>query len=112
MSRNWITGMPDPPEGKMWCIACVLFAKGEIDTDLEEQFEASNKDGKKDHDQWFAAKSSYPLQVAVVQGPCAELMQLGILNLCWTHVAGVKIKPVSGLVPAAPIPPGLLRGAK
>lgn len=113
MSLVFLSGLPGPPDGEQWCTACVMFAKGNIDAELQEQYEVLNKDGKDEH-KWLAAPlRGYPLQIAVVYGLCAELMQLGILHLCWTHLAGFKVKPKRQVATADElIAPGLLKGTR
>lgn len=113
MTNAWID-LPRPPEGQQWCVACVMFAKARINTEYGHQITSLAADGI---DEDFVIKPARPprLEVAVVRGLCAQVQQLGILDLCWTHVAGVQVQAVSALDPAyqkqpVQIPPGLLRG--
>ena len=112
MTRVWMD-LPAPPDHKMWCVACVTFGRARINQEYGQQIVALENDGK-DEDFWFKPNCPH-LETAVVRGICAPLQQLGIMDLCWSHVAGVQIQTVSPLDPqyqkgGAVIPPGLLRG--
>lgn len=113
MTRVWID-LPAPPDHKMWCVACVTFGRARINQEYGEQIRALEADGK-DEDFWFKPKCPQ-LEPAVVRGICAPLQQMGILDLCWTHVAGVQVEMISPLDPRFQqgniVPPGLLPGKR
>ena len=110
MSRVWVTGLPDPPEGKQWCAMCVMLAKGIINGQHAQEVAELAADGK-DGDRWFSAREPFPLQAAQVRAMVAEMPQAGVLDVCWTHAAGITVKPQSPIAPAnGPLPPGLIRG--
>lgn len=110
MSRVWITGLPDPPDGKQWCVMCVMLAKGIINERNARAYAEVNADGK-DSDQWISVREPFALQPAQVRAIAAEMPQAGVLDLCWTHAAGITLKAQSQIAQAnGPLPPGLIRG--
>jgi hypothetical protein len=103
VSSVWVSG-PPPPEGEAWCTACVMLCKGMINEAHRAQGERIAADGKPNtHPVWIAPKETLPIQVAVVRALWDMMPQLGILDLCWTHVAGASWEHVSSLA----VPPGL-----
>lgn len=117
MSTVWLD-LPDPPPGRMWCMACVMFAKAEINNQMAETVAKLNADGKDAH---VRLKPVIPhLEPASVRGLCGGgFDSLGMMDLCWTHVAGIQVQIVSPLDPRfngagnmEPVPPGLLRGKR
>jgi hypothetical protein len=112
MTVAWLD-LPDPPPGRMWCQACVMFGKAEVNNAMRETVAKLNADGK---DVQVRLKPVIPhLEMASVRGLCGQLQELGMLDLCWTHVAGVEVKEVSALDPrfngaGSIVPPGLARG--
>ena len=111
MTRVW-RDLPAPPDHKMWCVACVMFGQAQVNREYGEQIKALEQDGK-DEDFWFKPKAPH-LEVAVVRGICPLLQQLGVLDLCWSHVAGVEIQAISPLDPRFQqgnvVSPGLMPG--
>jgi len=113
VTNPWIK-LPEPPNGRQWCVACVAFARAKMNEEYGPQMVELSNDGQ-EGDFWFEPKRSPHLEPAVVRGVCGPLQQLGILDLCWTHVAGIVMQKISPLDPqyqGAPVavPPGLLRG--
>ncbi len=111
MTNPWIK-MPAPPQGKVWCVACVAFAKAKINDEYGPQMVQLANDGQ-EGDFWFEPRALH-LEPATVRGLCGQLQQLGLVELCWTHVAGIAVQQISPLDPqyqqGVPVPPGLLRG--
>jgi len=109
MTNTWLA-MPEPPGGKQWCVACVMFAKARINSEFGQQIITLAEDGKNEDFELTPARMPR-LEVAVVRGLCGQLQQFGILDLCWTHVAGLAVEKISPLDPQyhQPVPPGLLR---
>ena len=105
MSSVWITGMPVPVEGEIFCTGCVMLAKGIINERYRAEGEKIVADGKPNtHPRWLDVSGyTLPVQLAVVRGLWDMMPQLGILDLCWTHVAGASWEHVSSLA----VPPGL-----
>lgn len=109
--------LPEPPPGRSWCMACAMFGKGLVNIQMADTLAKLAADGK---DVEVRLKPVVPhLEPATVRGLCPQLQELGILELCWTHLAGVEIKEVSALDPrfngagnAVPVPPGLMRGRR
>jgi len=114
MTYAWIK-LPEPPQGRMWCVACVAFGKARINKEYGPQIVALENDGK-DENFLFEPQQFPHLELATVRGLCAQLQQFGIVDLCWTHVAGVEVRAVSPLDPAfqqgPPVPAGLLKGGR
>lgn len=116
MTTAWLD-MPDPPPGRMWCVACAMFAKAVVNNQMGATIERLAADGKDEH---VRLKPIMPhLEPASVRGLCAQLQQLGITDLCWTHLAGLELQIISPLDPRfngagnmAPVPPGLLPGKR
>jgi hypothetical protein len=116
MTTAWLD-LPDPPPGRMWCVACAMFAKAEVNTAMADTVNKLAANGKNEH---VRLKPVIPhLEPASVRGLCGPLQQFGIMDLCWTHLAGFELQVVSPLDPRfngagnmAPVPPGLLPGKR
>jgi hypothetical protein len=103
----WFTAPPDPPEGERWCLHCLMQAKDML-TDLHKDLIAElMRDGKPGH-HWIAWDNKIRLQPAITVG-MSSIPQLGLVDLCFSHLATVSVKPQGALRPGQ-IPPGLLRG--
>jgi hypothetical protein len=103
VSSVWING-PRPPGDSVWCTACAMLAKGLINEEHKAEGEKIVTDGKSNaNPRWISPVRWLPLQPAVVRGLWDMMPQLGILDLCWTHVAGASWEHVSTLA----VPPGL-----
>ena len=113
MTNVWIT-LPDPPPGRQWCMACAMFAKAVINDQYGPQILTLAQDGK--NEDFELTPAAVPrLEVATVRGLCAQLQQIGIMDLCWTHLAGVAIQQVSPLDPQyqkGGMPAGLILGKR
>jgi hypothetical protein len=113
MTNVWIT-LPEPPPGRQWCMACAMFAKAVINDQYGPQILTLAKDGKNE-DLELAPQVVPHLEPASVRGLCGQLQQLGIMELCWTHLAGVAIQPISPLDPQyqqGGMPAGLITGRR
>jgi hypothetical protein len=96
-------------------MACAMLGKALVNNQMAAAVAKLAADGK---DQEVRLKPVVPhLEPATVRGLCPQLQELGILELCWTHLAGIEIKEVSALDPrfngagnAVPLPPGLRGG--
>lgn len=103
MSSVWVNG-PRPPGDSVWCTACGMLAKGLINKQHEAEGEKIVTDGQPGtNPRWINPDKWLPLQPAVVRGLWDMMPQLGILDLCWTHLAGASWEHVSSLA----VPPGL-----
>ena len=114
MTTAWLD-LPGPPPGQMWCIACAMFGKALVNNQMAAAVATLAADGKDEH---VRLQPVVPhLEPATVRGLCPQLQELGVIDLCWTHLAGVEIQEVSALDPrfngagnAMPLPPGFKRG--
>lgn len=112
MTVAWLD-LPEPPPGRSWCMACVMFGKAQVNNQMHEHVARLAADGK---DGEVRLQPVVPhLEPATVRGLCSQLQDLGILELCWTHVAGIELKAISPLDPrfngaGNGAPPGLRPG--
>ena len=97
--------MPFPEPGEKFCTACMMLAKGIINERHRAAGEKIVADGQPNTNARWLDASDYtlPVQSAVGRGLWDMMPQLGILDLCWTHVAGASWEHVSSLA----VPPGL-----
>jgi hypothetical protein len=95
---------PPPPEGQRWCVMCLMLAKHAITEKAgPDRLIALARDGKKGV-HWVPWDRDGFLLPAYCRG-FTEMPQLGIVDVCWTHLAG-GVGEASSLL----IPPGLHRG--
>lgn len=104
---------PEPPAGQVWCMVCLMHAKGAQQMKaaaLLKQLEGRNgaDDGRR---HWIEWDHAAPLRFGAYRA-MSEVPQLGIVDTCWHHMAGIGEQPAASAVLAAggPIPPGLLKG--
>lgn len=103
---------PEPPADAEhgWCTMCLMLAKTRIGKQNFDAINAAVNDGHgRDKVAWIPWDKSIELfpgwYYAVSDWPA-----LGLLWLCWTHVAGMQVERVSPLLGADGMPPGLIRG--
>lgn len=107
MSNIWFADPPDPPEGREWCLVCLMRAKDYI-TELHPDLVKIAEDGKA-ADHWVPWENAVKLMPAVCHGLC-NVPQLGLVPVCWSHLATASLRQGSGLVNGGGVPPGLIRG--
>lgn len=108
---------PDPPAGLAWCVICLMEAKGHQQAKAAEFI---NQLRKQNGDAVLAASRGdpqvIPWDLDTRLNPAhyravSVVSQLGVVDTCWFHMAGLAAGQSSSLVKAdGPIPPGLLRG--
>jgi hypothetical protein len=97
------------PGGLRWCVICLAAVKYRHwkATKAERDAGAAAKGG-----QVVIAwdeRHGAGLRVGHYRAICADAPALGLVPLCWDHVAGVDDSP-SPLANGAGLPPGLLKG--
>lgn len=98
---------PDPPDGQVWCLACLINAKKQIIERAEEahpDWPDLVKDGK-NQIKWIPWDREIHLHLAVTKG-LTEDTRLGMVDVCWTHLAVPP--PDRGQV--SHFPSGLIKG--
>ena len=91
---------PPPPDGCQWCQWCLMAAKSRITQAHGAEIGRLVADGEKGQ-RWIPWDNRIALRPGRYRG-LSDMPQLGILDLCWDHLAGVRLQRV----PA----PGLVRG--
>ena len=80
---------------------CLMLAKSHITQKYSSRIDEAVRDGNKQSVVWIPWDNDITLRPASYKG-LSDMPQLGLLWLCWDHLAGVKVQRV----PA----PGLVRG--
>jgi hypothetical protein len=90
---------------------CLMLAKARLNAGSPDLQQLA-RDGHPDKEHWVPWDRGIKLLTAYHQA-ISDLPQLGLIDLCWTHTAGLSVQPASQLaVPnGGQIPPGLIRGA-
>lgn len=101
---------PDPPVGDVWCTFCLMLAKNKLLSAHKADLEKLANDGRDDKVHWVPWDDKLFLMPGRYTG-LSDMPQLGMLeNLCWTHLAGIKMSKMSPLAQGGGRPPGLIRG--
>jgi hypothetical protein len=98
---------PDPPDGRVWCVMCLMLAKNQITSAHPELAEVQASSKTLTH--YVAWDTTIMLMPAMTKG-ISDVPQLGVVDVCWTHLAGIKVGQASPLVLGNGMPNGLVRG--
>lgn len=103
--------LPPPPPGQEWCLPCAIYLKTAIATECKAGIEAiAKRPGEGTTRLEHRAPHGWELQPAVLRGICAEMQQLGIVPVCWDHLAMIGRASPLAMNGGGQLPPGLLRG--
>jgi hypothetical protein len=94
------------------CVMCLMTAKQAQFDAYKPEIEAAWKADASEI-RWFAWLPALDKDIrdAVCTGICGEAPQMGLVLLCWDHLAGWGKPAVQHLtVPDGLVPPGLLKG--
>ena len=102
---------PDPPDGKQWCVPCLMRAKSRL-WDMHEAQLRTWADEPGSKTRWVGWDSSIHLEPAFVTA-LSEIPQLGPVPVCFTHTGGLQEVRAQPLLSApGPLPPGLVKGKR
>jgi len=103
---------PTPPPGERWCFVCAYTWKNAVNEAHQADIAAAAvaPDGTVTVIDGTQDDVPQPA-LAVAQGINGSLLQIGVLDLCWSHITAIQLKTTSGLhlpVPGgAGMPPGM-----
>lgn len=94
---------PAPPEGHYWCSICAMFGKQAFIEANQEAIQAAHRGSDDDPPIRFdmGTLDGSELRVAVTRAFSPQMPQLGLLDLCWSHAAGI-MPMIGGITPASP----------
>lgn len=101
---------PEPPAGEDWCQFCLMLAKAALTRANRVQLEEIARD-RKPGVHWVPWNNKIILRPGRYHA-FSDMPSLGLLLLCWDHVAGIQIDGPPSLPPVATheLPPGLFKG--
>jgi hypothetical protein len=95
------------------CLICVMLVRGEQIARLKGETEKLTGQGDPARVVWLSSEATREVFEAVVHGISHLAPQLGMVPVCWEHLAGIEISEPSRLdVAAGPLPPGLANGSR
>jgi hypothetical protein len=104
---------PTPPDGQKWCMVCAFTWKGVVNERYADEIKRAAEAPDGSETVWIdaVADADMPLlAVTVATGLYAPTPQFGPIDLCWSHLAPVKLMSAGGLHLPVPgmnhIPPG------
>lgn len=104
---------PGPEDARrLLCAACVMLAKQQLHENVMDEMRAALADGKTGRKK-FMIPPGMLMEDAVTVAIWGDSPQLPPMPVCWTHAAGITLKPRSMLDPgngAIPLPKGLIKG--
>ena len=95
------------------CLVCLMVARGQELDDTQDEWQKLEADGQDELQKWYAWDGARTLIRAAVVDGVSDILgpQIGLVPLCWDHLAGLTIpKRGSRLVNGGRLPPGLQRG--
>jgi len=103
--------MVGPADVRDKCVVCLMTAKQQQWEMYQDEIKATNEAGG-DVVRWLAWPPGLDAQIldAMCMAVYSEAPHLGLVPLCWDHVAGVGQPKVQHV--QVPVPPGLLRGKR
>jgi hypothetical protein len=108
MAIPMFTG-PVPPESERWCVVCAFTFKAACLAYLDNRVKEIMADPDAVKLVWMdlgqvAREHKIPFpHPGVALGMYGPTPQLGILELCWSHLQGIELK-TSGVMPATMMP--------
>jgi hypothetical protein len=92
------------------CVMCLMHAKQKQWEMYQAEIKAGNS-ASGEEVRWLAWLPGLDAEIFEAQYMAVpgDAPQLGIVPLCWDHVAGIGARPAVQHI-AAPVPPGLLKG--
>lgn len=109
MTRIRFSEPPEQADGLPWCTFCLMLAKSQINAAHKEELEKLANDDHPKAVHWVPWDTSITLLPGRYRG-LSDITALGIVDVCFTHLAGLQLQTMSPLVRPDGMPPGLIRG--
>lgn len=110
MTRIRFSEPPDAPDGVPWCTFCLMLAKSQINAQRKDELEKLANDDNPKAVHWVPWDTTIALLPGRYRG-LSDITALGVIDVCFTHLAGLKLQTMTPLLQASgDMPPGLIRG--